>query len=177
MLGYVTTSYGKKSQAQVQKEIDQWLETYPRIHGIFFDEMWNEDSEGAVKHQTAFNRYAHGVGCSMTVANAGTQVPSRYFGADAADVIVVYEDEGMPEEEQLKRYRSGECNDYPASTRGVLVHSEAVLHKGALQVVLEYAKWVYVTESPYRPGDAKAANPWEHVSKHLEGICKELSSQ
>jgi hypothetical protein len=39
VLGYVTTSYGKRGEAQVRKEIDRWLQLYPRIEGIFFDEM------------------------------------------------------------------------------------------------------------------------------------------
>src|SRR5262249_27102435 len=39
VLGYVSTGYGKRTEAQVKKDIDQWLKLYPRIQGIFFDEM------------------------------------------------------------------------------------------------------------------------------------------
>jgi hypothetical protein len=38
----------------------------------------------------------------------------------------------------------------------------------------KYARWVYVTEGPYRADDPNARNPWDRVSKHLEELCREL---
>src|SRR5262245_17651412 len=62
VLGYVATSYGKRPQAQVRKDIDRWLELYPRVQGIFFDEMIYEDTDAGARYQAALNRYAHDVG-------------------------------------------------------------------------------------------------------------------
>jgi hypothetical protein len=75
VLGYVATGYGKRREAEVRKDIDQWLEMYPRVHGIFFDEMDYDDAEAGVKYQAAVNKYAHDAGCWPTVGNPGADTP------------------------------------------------------------------------------------------------------
>ncbi len=175
VLGYVATSYGKRAGADVRRDIDQWLKLYPSIHGIFFDEMICEDTEAGVKYQAALRQYAHDAGCWPTVGNPGADTPGRYFAAAAADVIIVHEGDAWPKEERLKGDYFGGYSDYPPFTRGVLLHSQPTLDKSALRTVRKYARWVYVTEGVYRPGDPKAANPWDRLSKHLEEVCKQLS--
>lgn len=183
VLGYVTTSDAKRTQAQVQKEIDQWLKLYPGIQGVFFDEMIYDNTEAGAKYQTALNRYAHDAGCWPTVANPGADTPGRYFAGDAAsvaaaaDVIVVHEGSDWPKEERLKGDNFGGYADYPPFTRGVLLHSQPELDRAALRMVRRYARWVYVTEGVFRPGDPAAANPWDRLSKHLEAICQQLSQK
>jgi hypothetical protein len=159
VLGYVTTNYGKRTEAQVQRDIDQWLKLYPRIQGIFFDEMRYEDNKTAAAYQAALNRYAHNAGCWPTVANPGADTPGRYFAASAADVIVIHEGAAWPKEERLKGDYFGGYSDYPPFTRAVLVHSQRKLDRNSLQIVRQYARWVYVTEALYRHADPKAANP------------------
>jgi hypothetical protein len=175
VLGYVSTGYGKRRQAAVTGEIDQWLKMYPRIHGIFFDEMIYEDNEAGAKYQAVLNRYAHDCGCWPTVANPGADTPGRYFTDPAADVIVIHEGATWPKEERLKGDYFGGYADHPPFTRGVLVHSQPKLDPAALRVVRKYARWVYVTEAVYRPADSKAANPWARLSKHLDELCTQLA--
>jgi hypothetical protein len=177
VLGYVATGYGKRREADVRKDIDQWLKMYPRIHGIFFDEMVYDDAEAGVKYQAAVNRYAHDAGCWPTVGNPGADTPGRYFAAGAADVIVVHEGNAWPKEERLKGDYFGGYADYPPFTRGVLVHSQPKLDRDALRMVRRYVRWVYVTDAVYRPNDPAAANPWGRLSKHLEEICEQLSDR
>jgi hypothetical protein len=177
VLGYVSTSYGKRSEAQVRKDIDAWLKMYPRAAGIFFDEMIYEDSDAGVKYQAALNRYAHEAGYWPTVANPGADTPGRYFAGGAADVIVVHEGTAWPKEERLKGDYFGGYADYPPFTRAVLLHSQARLDRASLRMVRQYARWVYVTEAPYSPRDPKAANPWNRLSKHLEEMCEQLSER
>jgi hypothetical protein len=102
VLGYVSTSYGKRTQDEVRADIDRWLAMYPRIQGVFFDEMRYEDTDEAVQYQSALTRYAHGAGCWPVVANPGADTPGRFFAADAADVIVIAEGDQWPTEERLK---------------------------------------------------------------------------
>jgi hypothetical protein len=177
VLGYVTTSYGKRAPAVVRSDIDQWLRVYPQIQGIFFDEMIYEDSEAGAAYQAALNLYAHDAGCWPTVANPGAETPGRYFAAAAADVIVVHEGNGWPKEDRLKGDYFGGYADYPPFTRGVLLHSQPTLDRDALRMVRKYSRWVYVTEGAYRPGDPTAANPWDRLSKHLEELCEQLSEK
>lgn len=173
ILAYVSTSYAKRPAADVQKDVDQWLRLYPRIHGIFFDEMIYEDTDAGVKYTAGLRKYAHDAGCWPIVANPGADTPARYFEAQVADVIVIHEGNAWPKEERLKeRYA-----DHPPFTRGVLLHSQPTFDRDALRTARKHCRWVYVTEGPYRPGDPKAANPWDRVSKHLEALCEELAGR
>lgn len=174
VLGYVTTSYGKRPAAEVHADIDAWLKLYPRTQGIFFDEMNYEDTDAGARYQAELNRYAREAGCWPTVGNPGADTPGRYFAADAADVIVVHEGNKWPDEARLKGDYFGGYSDYPPFTRGVLVHSMAKFDPKPLQMVRRYARWVYITDDPYVPNDPKAANPWDTLSKHLEAVCEEL---
>jgi hypothetical protein len=175
VLGYVTTSYAKRPEAEVRREIDVWQQSYPRVHGIFFDEMIYEDTEAGARYQAALTRYAHSVGCWPTVANPGADTPGRYFAAEAADVIVVHEGSAFPPEDRLKGDRPGGYADHPPHTRAVLIHTQPRLNERWLQMARKYVRWVYVTEGPFRPGDPTAANPWDRVSKHLEHLCELLA--
>jgi len=173
-LGYVATSYGKRSEADVRKDVDRWLEMYPRIQGIFFDEMRNEDTAPAAAYQTTLNRYAHDKGCWPTVANPGTDIPERYFANRAADVIVIHEANAWPKAERLKGDYFGGYSDYPPFMRGVLMHSQKELDRDALRMTRKHARWVYITEGVFDPNDKKS-NPWDRLSKYLEPLCDELS--
>jgi hypothetical protein len=175
VLGYVTTSYGKRPAADVHADIDRWLKMYPRTQGIFFDEMIYEDTEVAAKYQAGLNRYAREVGCWPTVANPGAETPGRYFAVDAADVIVVHEAKDWPDEARLKGDYFGGYSDYPPFTRAVLVYSQPKFDPQALQMVRRHARWVYVTDDRYIPNDPLADNPWDTLSKHVEAVCEQLA--
>ena len=175
VLGYVTTSYGKRREDDVRTDINRWLRLYPRIHGTFFDEMIYQDTESGVKYQASLNQYAHDAGCWPTVANPGAQTPGRYFEEQAADVIVVHEGDSWPKEERLKGDYFGGYADYPPFTRGVLLYSQPKLDRASVRMVRQYARWLYVTDAEYRLGDPKAANPWAALSKHIEALCSQLA--
>jgi hypothetical protein len=177
VLGYVTTSYGKRALAEVKAEVAAWRQFYPRHHGIFFDEMIYEDTLDAVRHQAALTGAAHEAGCWPVVANPGAQTPGRYFAENAADVIVIHEGAAWPAEERLKGEAQGGYADYPPFTRAVLVHSQAELDHKQLRMAAKYVRWIYITEAPYRPGDPTAPNPWDRLSKHLEEICATLAQR
>lgn len=174
-LGYVTTRYAKRTEAEVRKELDQWRVLYPRVHGIFFDEMVYEDSDAKARYQAALSHYAHQSGYWPTVANPGTETPGRYFAAQAADTIVIHEGDTWPTETRLRGDTPGGYADYPPFTRAVLLHSQPRLDPLAVQRTRLYARWLYVTEAPFRVGDPTAANPWDRLSRYVDELCKLLS--
>jgi hypothetical protein len=175
VLGYVTTSYGRREAEAVQQDIDAWREMYPRAHGIFFDEMTYEDTETAAAYQAALNDYARDAGYWPTVANPGADTPGRYFELDAADVIVVHEGDAWPTEERLHGDYFGGYADHPPFTRAMLLYSQDELDTDALQMARRYVRWVYITEDEYRPNDPDADNPWDTLSAHMEAMCRELA--
>jgi hypothetical protein len=174
VLGYVSTRYGKREASAVSRELETWLRLYPRVQGVFFDEMINEDTDQAVDHQRSLTSRARANGYWPVVANPGADTPGRFFEADAADVFVIHEGSTWPEERRLKGDFFGGYSDYPPSTRAVLVHSRPRMELEELAKVTLYTRWVYITNDAYTPGDPRADNPWNSLSEHLDSICNEL---
>ncbi len=176
VLGYVATGYGKKPVADVQRELKAWQRMYPRVQGIFFDEMIYEDNEAGVAHQKQLNSLAHSLGYWPTVGNPGAQTPGRYFVKNAAaDVVVVHEAASWPTEAALHGDYFGGYADYPPATRAILMHSQKTVDPAAIKMARNYTRWIYVTQDTYKANDAAHANPWDELSIHLEAICKTLS--
>ena len=176
VLGYVSTRYGKRPEAEARKDMEQWLKMYPRIQGLFFDGMIYEDTPEAVKYQAGLNALAASLGFWPTVGNPGADTPGRYFAAKAADVIVIHEGENWPDETRIKGDYFGGYSDFPPFSRAVLVHSMKTFDAKSLAMIRKYARWVYVTDDPYRLNDPKADNPWDSLSKHMEALCEELAN-
>jgi hypothetical protein len=175
-LGYVTTSYAKRSIEEVQKDVAQWRKLYPKVLGIFFDEMVNEDKAASAEYQSQLNASVHAAGYWPTVGNPGAETPGRYFEAEAADVIVIHEGDSWPAESRLQGDRPGGYADYPPFTRGLLLHSQKTLDTERIQAASQSVRWIYVTEAPFRQNDPGAANPWDRVSEHLESTCRAIMS-
>jgi hypothetical protein len=175
VMGYVSTSYGKVPVETVQSNMQTWLKFYPRIQGIFFDEMLYEDNETAVEHQVTLNQSAHNLGFWPTVANPGTDTPGRYFAAESADVIVIHESHQWPTEEKLHGNYFGGYSDYPPFSRASLMYGQKQLRTDDVRMAQKYTRWIYVTQDTYKPGDAAHPNPWDELSEHLEELCRILN--
>ena len=174
VLGYVPTSYGKLPVKAVQRDLDAWRRMYPRIHGVFFDEMIYEDTVTAVDHQKQLNTTAHDMGYWPTVANPGTDTPGHYFAGEAADVIVIHESDHWPTEAQLHGNYFGHYSDYPPTTRATLMYSQTTCDTNAIKMARRYSRWIYVTQDTYKLNDPDHPNPWDNLSVHLETMCRTL---
>ena len=141
----------------MQKDIDRWLKMYPRVQGIFFDEMIYEDTGAGVEYQAALSRYAHDAGCWPTVANPGAETPGRYFAAERGRRDRRPRGGRLAGGGRLKGDYFGGYADYPPFTRGVLVHSQARARPGGAADGAEVCRWVYVTEG--RIGRATRGRP------------------
>ena len=42
IVGYVSTDFGNRPQAEIKNEVDTWIRFYPQIRGIFFDQQPRE---------------------------------------------------------------------------------------------------------------------------------------
>lgn len=175
VLGYVPTSYGKIPAKDVQRDLDAWRRMYPRVHGIFYDEMIYEDTTAAVDHQKQLNVMAHHMGYWPTVANPGTATPGRYFANEAADVIVVHEADHWPTEAQLHGDYFGGYSDFPPSTRATLMYSQAKCDPDQIKTARRHSRWIYVTQDTYKVKDPEHPNPWDNLSVHLETMCRILT--
>lgn len=175
VLGYVSTRYGERPEADIRADLASWRTMYPRIQGAFFDEMLYSDTEAGVRRQVANQLAAKQLGFWPTVANPGTDTPGRYFENRAANVIVIHEGGDWPVEPRMHGDYFGGYSDHPPYTRAVLVHSTARFSAEKLAMMKRYARWFYITPALYRENDPAHANPWNVLSEHLEATCIELS--
>ncbi|OAI55229.1 hypothetical protein AYO47_09675 [Planctomyces sp. SCGC AG-212-M04] len=175
-LGYVSTNYAKRSAEDVQKDVSKWRELYPKVLGIFFDEMVNADKAEPAAYQTQLSAAAHAAGYWPTVGNPGTDTPPRYFESEAADVIVIHEGDSWPSSSRLRGDSSGGDAGSPPFTRGLLLHSQKTLDAQKVKEASQSVRWIYVTEAPFRVSDPQAASPWDRVSEHLEATCRAILS-
>lgn len=175
VLGYVPTGYGKTSVEDVSMQMKSWKQMYPRVHGVFFDEMIYEDTEAGAAHQKRLSTVANENGFWPTVGNPGADTPGRYFAAKAADVIVVHESAKWPTETKLHGDYFGGYSDYPPSTRATLIHSQPKCDTAAMRMARKYTRFIYVTHDTFKPNDPAHPNPWDKLSVHLETMCKTLA--
>jgi len=171
-LGYVSTEYGKRAVADVQRDLDTWHKFYPKIQGVFFDEMQYDDTPAAAARQKQFREQATSRGYWPTVANPGAPTPERYFAEEVADVIVVHEGTDYPTEEVLKGDYFGGNADFPPWMRAALVHSRPTFEQEEFGVIKKYTRWVYVTDDVLR--NPKADNPWDKLTSYLEQLFADL---
>ena len=101
VLGYVHTSYGKRSAATVDAEADAFFEWYS-VDGIFFDEVSSSAAEVPYFAARAAAVRAHARpagGAALVVLNPGTDLDVAYNAT--FDVVMAFED-------SLAAYRSFE---------------------------------------------------------------------
>jgi hypothetical protein len=90
VVGYISTSYAGRSEGDIKDEIDNYYDWYD-LDGVFLDEVSPSDHD----YYEDLSDYAEDPSGSQTVIlNPGAQVPESY--EDAADIIVVYENFGLP---------------------------------------------------------------------------------
>lgn len=161
-LGYVRTNYTVRGLSAVKADIDQWKRFY-QVHGIFFDEMSNENNNGKIRYYKQANDYAKSKGFTFTVANPGTSPAAKYF--DSVDNIVVFEtDTGFPSKSKIC---SQNTNGKGRSSVSILPYNVANLNSTAVQEMKPCAKYVFVT-------DDGGNNPWDTLPNYLPELFQAL---
>ncbi|STX29116.1 Spherulation-specific family 4 [Legionella beliardensis] len=150
VLGYVYTSYAKRSLAAVKADIDKFYQWYA-VDGIFFDEGFSSNC-GQLSYYQNLNNYVKAKGGKgITIVNFGTGTPECYI--NSADILVTFESD----------YRAyvnwrpvGWETKYPASRFWHLVYgtAQSSLSNAISLTKQRHAGWVYVTPDVL-------PNPWD----------------
>jgi hypothetical protein len=90
MIGYVSTSYGTRSLAAIEADIDLWANSWSGISGIFLDEESNDPAKLSF-YQSIRAYILTKPSLTLTVANPGTQTPESFITAPTADTTVLFE--------------------------------------------------------------------------------------
>ncbi|MDP9696636.1 UNVERIFIED_ORG: hypothetical protein J2X79_004219 [Arthrobacter globiformis] len=100
VVGYVHTSYGARPLSAVKADINRYYTFYPRLNGIFLDEMANDPAKAASGAATTRSYYrqlylyikAKTAGVEQVIGNPGGAASTAWQVADpAADIVVVFE--------------------------------------------------------------------------------------
>jgi hypothetical protein len=160
VLGYVYTSYAARSSSSVMADINSY-KTWYAVNGIFLDEMSNVI--GQQSYYSALTSYAHSLGLLTVVGNPGAPVPASFMGS--VDVIVVYENAGVPSASTLGSSTMG------LSKSGIATMSYGVstLDSSSVGAVAAYAGYIYIT-------DGVMPNPYSSLPSYLATLVSDLKA-
>lgn len=160
VLGYVYTSYASRSASSVEADIGAYKSWYS-VNGIFLDEMSNQP--GYQSYYSSLTSYAHSLGLSMVVGNPGTSVPSSYVGT--VDILVIYEDSGMPSASTLASSTMGlSKTDFAMVSYGV-----PSLNSFSVQTAAGYVGYLYITNEGM-------PNPYASLPSYFPTLMSDLQT-
>ncbi len=142
-IGYVYTQYGTRSLSSVEADILAYRRWY-NVSGIFFDEMSNLASTAAYYRTLA--TYANSLGMKLTVGNPGTSATAV---VGIFDILVIYENQGLPAISSLETYA------HSRERFAFISYTVATLNAFQLQEASAYSGWLYATNGvPPNPYDS-----------------------
>jgi hypothetical protein len=150
VLGYVFTSYGARSLAAIEADIDSYY-TWYGVDGIFFDEGFSTDCSALSYYQTLNNYVKAKGGQALTVINFGDNTPECYV--NATDILLIFES-------AFTDYPAWQPSpwvfNYPANRFWHLVYAtqESDLLTALQLSSTRNAGWIYVTNDDL-------PNPWD----------------
>lgn len=156
MIGYVHTSYGARSAAEVKADIDLYS-AYYGVGGIFLDEV--STATNKLAYYADLYAYIKGrTNLPLVVTNPGTKTPEVYLSFPATDTSVIFEDgEGW-----TTYVPDAYVARYPARCFATLLHDIATAESMRTNVDLAVRRnvgWIYVT-------DDTLDDPWDTLPSY-----------
>lgn len=134
VIGYVSTAYGGRSTGDVKEEIRRYFDWYD-LDGVFLDEQ-SASSDQIGYYKDLYDYAKDQQGGSIVVTNPGAPVPEGYI--DTADIILVYENSGLPGD-----VSSGWMGDHNKNHFGVIPYGTSV-SEGEYDNLHDQVGYVYV---------------------------------
>lgn len=157
LIGYVSTAYGARAQADVEADIDAWYTLYG-VDGIFLDEVPGTDTCAA--EEGLYQTYADDIrahdALALVALNPGTDTCATYL--DFADILMTFEDSGAAYGGYVAPAWTAA---YPPDRFWHLIYN---VGPAQMPAVLDAARannagWVYVTSD-------RLPNPWDTLPRY-----------
>jgi len=167
VIGYVATGYGKEPIANVMADIDTWYRYYPKIQGIFFDQMANVT--GYESYYSNLTKYVNQaiINGAFTVGNVGTQTQTSYVGIMSN--IVIYDDQGMPSIDTLDQRCVGN------GAFSYWAYDVSSLNVTAISMTSQYVGYLYVSNAVVTSNNPTMTTPWLYVPPYLNELASILN--
>jgi hypothetical protein len=154
LIGYVTLSYGKRPLADVKAEVDRWVEFYPSIQGIFFDEQTSQ-ADGAKFALEAFAHVRSKIAKAAVISNPGTTCAEEYANDKNGATVCLFEGPGGFAKYRLPAWAEKANPDRIAALTYKVATVDA-MKEAIREAKSKRAGYVYVT-------DADGRNPWNRL--------------
>ncbi|AZI44016.1 hypothetical protein EHF33_13915 [Deinococcus psychrotolerans] len=172
LVGYVDTGYGSISAADAKAKVNQWLQYFPEIQGIFFDQAGDNTALTPVKNNLAYfrdlYRYVRTTKkLDLTVLNPGTCAPATYFDGKAADFVVTKEGSASTLD---PNYFTSTCNRDGGMSAAIFYNGATnPTTNGSLASLYTRVGAVYFT-------DDTLPNPYDALPAYLESVATALDT-
>ena len=159
VLGYVATGFGSRSLASVIGDIHAYRTMYPTT-GVFFDEMPNVHESGI--DYSVLGRHARSLGVFPLIGNPGARLPPPL--GRMMDLVVIYEDAGLPSESLLASRADGMSRKNTA----FISYDTVLPDLSYLRSVSNHVGYIYIT-------DEMAPNPYSVLPSYLPSLLDSMS--
>lgn len=159
VIGYVSTRYARRPEAEVRGDIERWVRFYPEVCGIFLDEQAS-DAGHVAYYARLREAVRETINKARVVTNPGTTCDEDYIGRPATDVACIFESH-----RGFDRFRPPDwAGRYPPGRFAILPY--AIDGADAMRAAIDRAVrdrigLVYVTDDSGR-------NPWDRLPSYWE---------
>jgi hypothetical protein len=150
-VGYVYTNYGKRNIDLIKKDIDEWYKFYPRIRGVFLDEV--SDNPNYIEYYVNIYNYIKQKYEGLVILNPGTNFPHDLI--HYCDYAVVFEGN----ENNLKNFKLDPSLKPFINKLVILVYNVTNFEEAYNMIIQIGIHNMYLT-------DDTEQNPWDSLSKY-----------
>jgi len=151
LVGYVTTTYGKRPRAEIENDIDAWIRLYPQVRGFFFDQQPRE-GRGAAMFAELRDFVKRKIPNPLIITNPGVPCDEAYLAQAVSNVTCVFVNhQGFEKFElpaTLKSYDPSRFAAMPYSVPDVETMRTVVK-----DAIIKRIGYLYIS-------DGKPPNPW-----------------
>ena len=159
LVGYVSTDYCRRPQAEIKNDVDTWVHLYPQIRGFFFDQQ-PRDGRDAVRFAELRDYVKGKIRDPLVITNPGTLCDEEYLAQAVSNVTCVFVNfQGFEQFElpaPLKEYEPFRFAMIPYNVSDV--ETMRTIVKDA---IIKRIGYVYIS-------DAKPPNRWDKLPIYWE---------
>ncbi len=159
IVGYVSTDFGKRSQAEIKKDVDTWVGFYPQIRGFFFDQQPRE-SQHVARFAELRDYVKHKLRDPVVITNPGVPCDEAYLAQGVSNVTCVFVNyQGFERFELPATFKPYDPSRFAALPYNISdVETMRAFVKDA---IIKRIGYIYIS-------DAKPPNPWGKLPVYWE---------
>jgi hypothetical protein len=161
VIGYVDTNYGGRPLAEIQADLDRWVEFYPQIGGFFLDRQstTSRDVPIYMKIRDAARRKRKD---ALLINNPGTTCDEPFIAQPCADATCVFSGfEGFDAFRLPPSYGPRDPSRFAAFT--YQINGSLAMRQVIQGAILKRIGYIYVSDMP------RGENPWSRLPTYWDG--------